>query len=133
MFKYTALVIENELEKIVSSKAKKIDDDPCNVGHDVISIIMSLRVMYLKDYTQEVELAWATRLRPKGSKLLKRCIPALDSAVARLHKVVYNMGSCLEERELAEEESLMSALSVFVASLREHGGSMPVQGRWTAL
>ena len=74
MFKYTAPVTKSELERIVrivSSKAKKIYTDPCNVGRDVISIIMSLIIMYLKDYTQEVELAWATRLGPKGLESLK--------------------------------------------------------------
>ncbi|TXG70350.1 hypothetical protein EZV62_005285 [Acer yangbiense] len=80
MFKYTAPVTESEMERIVSSKAKKIDADPCNVEREVISIIMSFRVMYLKDYTQEVELSWAARLGPEGLESLKRRIPTLDSA-----------------------------------------------------
>ncbi|TXG55883.1 hypothetical protein EZV62_017196 [Acer yangbiense] len=101
ILKYTAPATESELERIVmivSSKAKTMDADSCNAGRDVISIIMSLRVVYLKYYTKEVELAWAARLGPEALESMKRIIPALDSAVAGLDKVVYDKGSCLEEQ-----------------------------------
>ncbi|KAK0574911.1 hypothetical protein LWI29_030807 [Acer saccharum] len=101
ILKYIAPVTDSELErivKIVSSKAKTMDADSCNVGRDVISIIMSLRVFYLKDYTKEVELAWAARLGPEAPELMKRIIPALDSAVFGLDKEVYDKGSCSEEQ-----------------------------------
>ncbi|KAK1553238.1 hypothetical protein Q3G72_031409 [Acer saccharum] len=106
-----------------------MDADSCNVGRDVISIIMSLRVFYLKDYTKEVELAWAARVGPEAPESMKRIIPTLDSAVFGLDKEVYDKGSCSEEHKMTEEESLVSARSVSVAGLREHGGFVPVQGR----
>ncbi|KAK4842588.1 hypothetical protein QYF36_024250 [Acer negundo] len=101
ILKYTAPVTDSELERIVeivSSKAKTMDADSCNAGRDVIFIIMSLRVVYLKDYTEDVELAWAARLGLEAPESMKRIIPALDSAVSGLDKVVYDKGSCSEEQ-----------------------------------
>ncbi|KAK1575918.1 hypothetical protein Q3G72_009473 [Acer saccharum] len=68
MFKCTTPVTKSELERIVSSKAKKIYTDTC----------------------------YKTRTRRAG--IAEKRILALDSAIAGLHKLVYDMGSCLEER-----------------------------------
>ncbi|KAJ4711540.1 RING/U-box superfamily protein, partial [Melia azedarach] len=82
--------------KIVGTRAKLMDSDACNADRDVIPVVMSLRVYHTQQYSEEVDIAWGSRL----GRSLQNCVPALETAVEDLDKVVYDVGGgcCLRDQ-----------------------------------
>lgn len=87
-------VDKESIKKVVATKAKLMDSDPRNTPRDCIPVVMPLRVFYKKPYSQSLDLAWTERL----GRSIHNSVPALESAVGDLDKVVYEKGSCLEDQ-----------------------------------